>query len=116
MNKAINHIKNTSPAVLASALFMMITPQGVQACSYSESSYSSYSGYTYHNYNVCDGSYCSADLYCENYNCVNNTCKGRLQAWAIFLITFFSVFIFLSLIRLVIVCCRRKRAAIIIRE
>ena len=95
----------------------------VQACSYSETytyySYSYYGGsipYTYYNYNVCDGSYCSSDLYCQSYHCSGHTCSSRLEPWAIFLIVFFSVFCCCGLLRCIIVMCKKSQNPTVIRN
>ena len=100
-----------TPQAMASILALLVAP--ALACSYSE-----YSQYNYYNknYNVCDGDYCSSDYYCQSNYCEFGTCASNLAPWAIFLITFFSVFIFLTIIRILVVCMRKRRTVILVRN
>ena len=111
LSNTLANIHKTAFGVLA---LIGLVANYANACSYSENNYYSGYYYTYKNYNVCDGSYCSANLYCDSYNCVNNVCTSKLAPWAIFLITFFSVFFFILFLRILIVCMRRKRTAAIV--
>eukprot|EP00347_Sterkiella_histriomuscorum_P015213 403357883 len=87
-----------------------------QACSGSETYTYYYFNYytqqtqsqTYNNYDTCNGSYCSRDLYCESSKCSGHICKSQLEAWAIFLLVFFSVMCFFTILRCIVVQCRKK--------
>ncbi|CDW81347.1 UNKNOWN [Stylonychia lemnae] len=101
-------------AMFLPALLLACLPSFTQACTYY-----SYSYYTYtYNYNLCDGSYCSYDYQCESNNCSSSgVCRTTLAPWAIFLIVFFSVFIFITILRIIVICCRKRQAhAIVIRN
>ncbi len=72
---------------------------------------------TYNTYNRCNNVYCASDYQCESNNCdyYYYTCESNgLPPWAISLIVFFSVFIFISIIKAI--CTAQKRRAIIIRN
>lgn len=112
----LNHLSVEGIASAGLLLLASCLPLA-QACSYSETYtyyyysyyYNNYSPSTYYNYDVCNGGYCSADVYCESYKCSGNVCKSRMEAWMIFLIVFFSTLCFFMIIRCLVVACRKKR-------
>ena len=70
----------------------------------------------YSNYR-CNGVYCTSDYQCESNDCnyTYYSCQSAgLPSWAISLIVFFSVMIFLSILKAI--CTAKKRRAIIIRN
>eukprot|EP00347_Sterkiella_histriomuscorum_P018488 403345326 len=112
----MNSLQSKLKKSLNSSLLGLVGWVGlIQACSYNEYYYNSYTQYSYSNYDVCTGNYCTDNIYCESGNCDDNVCSQPIAAWAIFLITFFSVFFFILIIRSIVVCCRRKRATLIIQ-
>eukprot|EP00347_Sterkiella_histriomuscorum_P022183 403331381 len=73
-----------------------------------------YYSYSYSSSQLCDGQYCQGDWQCDSGDCHNNYCKSVLPPYAIFLITFFSVFIFCTILRVICRACAAKRANVVV--
>ncbi|CDW82238.1 UNKNOWN [Stylonychia lemnae] len=57
---------------------------------------------------ICDGYPCIKDTDCVSQQCINDICVVELQAWAVFTLTIFGIFVFVGLLRGVIVFCKRR--------
>ncbi|CDW88946.1 UNKNOWN [Stylonychia lemnae] len=64
--------------------------------------------YDYTVYDQCSGEYCEHDFQCESSDCSDNHCKYVLPPYAIFLIVFFSISCFFTILRICIRVCARK--------
>ena len=100
---------STTPTIIATLLGasqMMMT----EACNYG---YNYYTGYYYY-YDRCDGVSCYSSSMCSGGFCNDGYCSATMPGWAIFLVTFFSVFCCLSVVGGIIK--KRRAHTVVIRN